>query len=160
MVYVHAGGLKSGCPFQITLQLIDYHDDETGFTAMERCTGFSAAIIAIGVANGTVPRGLIPYEQSMSGHAFVREFLRRASVSARPSAMKSWSELLPNWQMGGGITLPPSCFTSRVFSSQRRFLPVHRHAMQDQGYPVPTMPPLGSALAPPTRPHSPPRKPC
>jgi hypothetical protein len=26
--------------------------------------------------------------------------------------------------------------------------------MQDQGYPVPAMPLLGSALAPPTRPHS------
>jgi lysine 6-dehydrogenase len=77
VVYVRASGLKSGCPFEITLQFIEYHDDETGFTAMERCTGFSAAIIAIGVANGTVPRGLIPYEQSMSGHAFVKEFLRR-----------------------------------------------------------------------------------
>ncbi|MCS7065708.1 MAG: hypothetical protein NZL85_05465 [Fimbriimonadales bacterium] len=33
--------------------------------------------MAIGVAHGVVPRGVIPYEQSMSGHAFVREFLRR-----------------------------------------------------------------------------------
>lgn len=77
VVYVHATGTKAGCPFAIKLQLIDYYDEATGFTAMERCTGFSTSIIAIGVANGTVPRGLIPYEQSMSGHAFVREFLRR-----------------------------------------------------------------------------------
>ncbi len=77
VVYVWATGIKDGAPYRITLQMIDYHDDATGFTAMERCTGFSASIIAIGVANGTVPRGLIPYEQSMSGHEFVREFLRR-----------------------------------------------------------------------------------
>ncbi len=77
VVYVQAMGVKNGHPFSITLQFVDYHDEATGFTAMERCTGFSASIIAIGIANGTVPRGLIPYEQSMSGHTFVREFLRR-----------------------------------------------------------------------------------
>jgi len=77
VVYVHAAGVKSDRPYEITLQFIDYHDEATGFTAMERCTGFSASIIAIGVAKGIVPRGLIPYEQSMSGHAFVQEFLRR-----------------------------------------------------------------------------------
>lgn len=77
VVWVYASGEKSGAPYEIIVQYIDYHDDETGFTAMERCTGFSASIIAIGVANGTVPRGIIPYEQSMSGHVFVREFLKR-----------------------------------------------------------------------------------
>ncbi len=80
VVWVYASGEKSGAPYEISVQYIDYHDDETGFTAMERCTGFSASIIAIGVATGTVPRGIIPYEQSMSGHAFVREFLKRGFV--------------------------------------------------------------------------------
>ncbi|MCS7065709.1 MAG: saccharopine dehydrogenase NADP-binding domain-containing protein [Fimbriimonadales bacterium] len=42
VVYAHATGVKSGCPFEITLQLIEYHDDATGFTAMERCSCFSA----------------------------------------------------------------------------------------------------------------------
>ncbi len=80
VVYAYASGMKEGSPYEISLQLIDYHDDSTGFTAMERCTGFSASIIAIGIANGTVPRGIIPYEQSMSGHAFVAEFLKRGFV--------------------------------------------------------------------------------
>ncbi len=80
VVWVYASGEKNGTPYEISVQYIDYHDDETGFTAMERCTGFSASIIAIGVANGTVPRGIVPYEQSMSGHVFVREFLKRGFV--------------------------------------------------------------------------------
>ncbi|CUU35346.1 MAG: saccharopine dehydrogenase NADP-binding domain-containing protein [Armatimonadetes bacterium] len=80
VVWVYASGEKNGAPYEISVQYIDYHDDETGFTAMERCTGFSASIIAIGVANGTVPRGIVPYEQSMSGHVFVREFLKRGFV--------------------------------------------------------------------------------
>jgi lysine 6-dehydrogenase len=56
---------------------VEYHDDATGFTAMERCTGFAASIIAIGVAKGVVPRGIVPYEQSMTGRQFVAEWLRR-----------------------------------------------------------------------------------
>ncbi len=60
VVWVYASGEKNGTPYEISVQYIDYHDDETGFTAMERCTGFSASIIAIGVANGTVPRGIVP----------------------------------------------------------------------------------------------------
>lgn len=77
VVDVYSTGKKHGEPYAIRLQFIDYHDDETGFTAMERCTGFSASIIAIGTAKGTVPRGIVPYEQSMSGHAFVAEWLKR-----------------------------------------------------------------------------------
>ncbi len=77
VVYAYGSGMKDGAPYEISVQFIDYHDDETGFTAMERCTGFAASIIAIGVANGTVPRGTVPYEQTMSGHAFVKEFLKR-----------------------------------------------------------------------------------
>ncbi|MDW8050924.1 MAG: saccharopine dehydrogenase C-terminal domain-containing protein [Armatimonadota bacterium] len=77
VVYVYSRGLKNGAPYSVSLQFVEYHDDATGFTAMERCTGFSAAIIAHGVASGIVPRGIVPYEQSMSGHTFVREWLRR-----------------------------------------------------------------------------------
>ena len=80
VVWTYASGEKDGAPYKMSVHYIAYHDDETGFTAMERCTGFSASIIAIGVANGVVPRGVIPYEQSMSGHAFVSEFVKRGFV--------------------------------------------------------------------------------
>jgi lysine 6-dehydrogenase len=80
VVYVYGSGVKNGAPFSISLEFVEYHDDETGFTAMERCTGFAAAIIAHGVATGVVPRGVVPYEQSMSGHTFVKEWLRRGMM--------------------------------------------------------------------------------
>ena len=77
VVYVYGSGVKNGAPYSISLEFVEYHDDATGFTAMERCTGFSAGIIAHGVATGVVPRGIVPYEQSMSGSQFVKEWLRR-----------------------------------------------------------------------------------
>ncbi|MDW8105919.1 MAG: saccharopine dehydrogenase C-terminal domain-containing protein [Armatimonadota bacterium] len=77
VVYVYSRGLKNGAPYSVSLQFVEYHDEATGFTAMERCTGFATAIIAHGVASGVVPRGIVPYEQSMSGHTFVKEWLRR-----------------------------------------------------------------------------------
>ncbi|MCX7992055.1 MAG: saccharopine dehydrogenase NADP-binding domain-containing protein [Fimbriimonadales bacterium] len=80
VVYVYGSGVKNGAPYSISLQFVEYHDDATGFTAMERCTGFSAGIIAHGVAMGVVPRGVVPYEQSMSGHTFVKEWLRRGMM--------------------------------------------------------------------------------
>ncbi|GIV06111.1 MAG: saccharopine dehydrogenase [Fimbriimonadales bacterium] len=80
VVYVYGSGVKNGAPYSIRLEFVEYHDDATGFTAMERCTGFSAGIIAHGVATGVVPRGTVPYEQSMSGAHFVKEWLRRGMV--------------------------------------------------------------------------------
>ena len=77
VVYVYSSGVKNGAPYSVSLQFVEYHDDATGFTAMERCTGFAASIIAIGVAKGVVPRGIVPYEQSMTGHQFVAEWLKR-----------------------------------------------------------------------------------
>jgi lysine 6-dehydrogenase len=77
VVYAYGSGVKNGAPYSISLQFVEYHDEATGFTAMERCTGFAASIIAIGVAKGVVPRGIVPYEQSMTGRQFVAEWLRR-----------------------------------------------------------------------------------
>lgn len=80
VVYVYGAGVKNGAPYSIRLEFVEYHDDETGLTAMERCTGFAAGIIAHGVATGVVPRGTVPYEQSMSGTHFVKEWLRRGMM--------------------------------------------------------------------------------
>lgn len=77
VVSAYGAGIKNGAPYSIRLEFVEYHDDTTGFTAMERCTGFAASIIAIGTATGVVPRGIVPYEQSMSGHQFVAEWLKR-----------------------------------------------------------------------------------
>jgi len=43
IVRVEAVGKKDGKDAKAWVQVIDRYDDETGFTAMERCTGWSAA---------------------------------------------------------------------------------------------------------------------
>jgi lysine 6-dehydrogenase len=64
----------------MTLDLIDRMDPETGFTAMERLTGFSTAIVAQAVASGEVRKGCVPYEQAMTGARFLEELARRGIV--------------------------------------------------------------------------------
>lgn len=62
---------------RMTIDVIDRLDPETGFTAMERLTGFSTAILAQAVAAGEVRRGCVPYEQALSGGRFLEELGRR-----------------------------------------------------------------------------------
>jgi lysine 6-dehydrogenase len=59
---------------------VDIHDrqcDSTGFTSMERTTGFSISIHAIAMANGELPAGAIRYENALSGARFLEEIQRR-----------------------------------------------------------------------------------
>lgn len=57
VVRVKAEGVKDGRPAVAWVEVIDYHDEATGFTAMERGTGWSAAIVAEMAARGETPRG-------------------------------------------------------------------------------------------------------
>jgi len=72
-----ATGKKDGV--QVTKQ-IDIHDKEcetTGFTSMERLTGFSMAIYAKEMAEGNVTKGAIRYENAVTGTKFVEEIQKR-----------------------------------------------------------------------------------
>ncbi len=64
---------------QVTLQLdiLDKKDDKTGFTAMERTTGFSTSIHAINISKGKVDTGCICYENAMNGTSFLKELVKR-----------------------------------------------------------------------------------
>lgn len=57
IVRVKAVGEKDGQPAEAVVELIDYFDETTGFTAMERSTGWSAAVILEMAARGQIPRG-------------------------------------------------------------------------------------------------------
>jgi lysine 6-dehydrogenase len=72
-----AVGKKDGQPAKIQLDIFDKQDPKTGFTSMERLTGFSAAIIAEGVAEDRIPAGAVRYEEAMGGHDFVEQIRRR-----------------------------------------------------------------------------------
>lgn len=57
--------------------LIDKGDLKTGFTAMERTTGFPTAVIAHLQAQGKMPAGAIPIEKSVPLDLFMKALIKR-----------------------------------------------------------------------------------
>jgi lysine 6-dehydrogenase len=63
---------------EVTYDVLDYGDTRTGFTAMQRTTGFSAAILLEMLAQGRVAaKGFVPVEKAVSGTVFLKEIRRR-----------------------------------------------------------------------------------
>jgi lysine 6-dehydrogenase len=77
IVRVKAVGEKAGKTAEALVQVIDYHDEATGFTAMERTTGWHGAIVAIMNARGQTPRGVKPVESGVPAQLFVDEMRKR-----------------------------------------------------------------------------------
>ncbi len=76
-------GKKDGKAKRVQVDIFDREDERTGFTSMERLTGFSCSIYAIEIANGGMPNGCIRYENGMSGTKFVTELQRREGISLK-----------------------------------------------------------------------------
>ena len=72
-----ARGRKDGQERIRTIDFLDYYDEATGFTAMERATGWHAAIIAAFMARRQAPLGGIPVEQVVPGALFIEELSKR-----------------------------------------------------------------------------------
>jgi lysine 6-dehydrogenase len=77
IVRVLAKGRKDGHPAQVLLDLIDHYDEATGFTAMERTTGWDGSIKAILNARGVTPRGVQPAEVAVPGSLYATELHKR-----------------------------------------------------------------------------------
>ncbi len=77
VIRVRATGVKDGQPAEVILDLMDFFDEATGFTAMERTTGWDAAIVAGMMARGQTPRGAVPVELSVPADLFVSELAKR-----------------------------------------------------------------------------------
>jgi lysine 6-dehydrogenase len=79
LVFVHIifRGKKDGQLAELHLDVLLYHDDETGFTAMEQGTGWHASIMTIAIAKGEIPKGVIPVEKAMSGSSFAERAAQR-----------------------------------------------------------------------------------
>ncbi|MDP6232477.1 MAG: hypothetical protein QF913_09955 [Nitrospinaceae bacterium] len=60
-----------------TLDLVERYDKATGFTAMEKLTGWHAAMVAILSAQGEVPRGGVPVESVLTSEQIARECYKR-----------------------------------------------------------------------------------
>jgi lysine 6-dehydrogenase len=87
IVRVEAAGKKDGQDAESLVEVIDYFDEETGFTAMERCTGWSAAIVAEMMARGQTPRGAGGVETQVPARLYVEE-LRRRGIQVKEEVVK------------------------------------------------------------------------
>jgi len=76
-IRIRATGLKGGRPAEALVEMMDFYDEETGFTAMERTTGWDMAIVAAMIARGQIPHGVVPVELAVPPDLFVRELARR-----------------------------------------------------------------------------------
>ena len=77
IVRVNAIGRKDGLKTEATVDVIDYYDEKTGFSAMQRTTGWHMSIVAAMMAKGEIPAGSMPLELAVPGEAFVKEARKR-----------------------------------------------------------------------------------
>jgi len=77
VIRVLGHGKKDGKETTITIDLIDYYDEETGFTAMERLTGWHYAIMMGFQARGHVPAGGISMEVAVPAAVFMQAVRER-----------------------------------------------------------------------------------
>jgi len=73
VIRTQCNGKTHGKPSSSTLELIETWDEKTGFTAMEKLTGWHAAMVAILSAKGEIPRGGIPVETALTAEALTKE---------------------------------------------------------------------------------------
>ncbi len=70
-------GKKNGRHVRHRSVILDFQDPKTGFSAMERTTAFSAAIVTSLQARGRTPKGAVSLEKAVDAEEFVRELGRR-----------------------------------------------------------------------------------
>lgn len=77
IIRILAKGRKDGHQAQVVLDLVDRYDEATGFTAMQRTTGWDGSLKAILNARGVTPRGVNPAEVAVAGPLYAAELRRR-----------------------------------------------------------------------------------
>ncbi len=77
IIRVKCVGEKDGKEAEAVVELIDYYDENTGFTAMQRLTGWHASIVAILAAQGRIEKGVIPVELAVPSDVIVEEAKKR-----------------------------------------------------------------------------------
>jgi lysine 6-dehydrogenase len=77
VVRVHCTGRAKRRPVRAEVDALVYHDPKTGLTAMQRCTGFDAAIVAAMMASGEIASGVAVRELSVNPERYVAELARR-----------------------------------------------------------------------------------
>ena len=76
-------GRKNRKPAELVLDMLERYDPATGFSAMERSTGFSTGIVAAMLARGEIKeKGVVPLETAVPAGPFVKE-LHRLGMSVK-----------------------------------------------------------------------------
>ncbi len=85
---VRALGRKDHRTAEAVVELVDYYDEATGFTSMERLTGWHAAITAEMLGRGEIPPGAHPVELGIPARRFVEEARKRGlDITERVAAV-------------------------------------------------------------------------
>ncbi len=77
---VRCDGIKDGRAASAIVELIDRYDETTGFTAMQRLTGWHASLMLIAAMTKQIPAGVVSVERALPGVAVVDEVRRRGFV--------------------------------------------------------------------------------
>lgn len=77
VIRIKCVGENNGEKTKVFVELVDRYDEETGFTAMQRLTGWHASIVAILAAKGRLVPGAIPVELAVPGLTIVEEARKR-----------------------------------------------------------------------------------
>jgi len=70
-------GTTAGRRAESTVEVIDRYDDRTGFTAMQRLTGWHGSLMLIAAVEGRIRRGAVSMEVALRGAEVVAEERRR-----------------------------------------------------------------------------------
>jgi len=73
-------GCKDGKPAEAVVEVVDRYDEGTGFTAMQRLTGWHASAMLILATRGELDRGAVSVERAVSGRRMVGELEKRGIV--------------------------------------------------------------------------------
>ena len=78
LMRVHTEGLNKERPSVTKIDIKEKYDQETGFLAMEKWTGWHASIVMIEILNNNIDNGAIPIEKALSGMVFHKRALERS----------------------------------------------------------------------------------
>ncbi|MGD0224492.1 MAG: saccharopine dehydrogenase C-terminal domain-containing protein [Terriglobia bacterium] len=95
LLRARAVGVKDGRPAETTVDVVDQFDPHTGFSSMERTTGWHMSIVAAMMARKETPLGALPLEVAVPGDAFVRHARKRGFQITEGIVFEPGLEILP-----------------------------------------------------------------
>jgi len=77
LMRINAKGVKDSKNVKLCIDAVEYYDQKTDLTAMEKWTGWHISILAIQIADNKIEKGAISVENALKGHTFLEEAKKR-----------------------------------------------------------------------------------